>query len=127
MTFFFHAFAGCDQISLFFVSCRKKRAWRTWRNFDDVTENFIKPSSTSAIKAVKDAMPMLECFVVLMYGQTMNCLGINSCRCYFFVKMGRAMEAFRPTFAALLQHFFHLPYARLGMENGRRNLLASLD
>ena len=46
----------------------------------------IRPSSTlkeavKAIIAVKDVMPMLECFVVLIDDRTMKCLDDNSCRC----------------------------------------------
>ena len=65
---FFHAFTGCDQTS-FFANCRKKSAWSTWFNFDGVTETFIKLSSKPTITTVKEAMPMLERFVVLMYDQ----------------------------------------------------------
>ena len=62
----FHAFTGCDQ-TLFFANGREKKAWSTWHNFDEVTEIFVKLSSSPTIKAVTDAMPMLERFVVLMY------------------------------------------------------------
>ena len=48
---FFHAFPGCDQTS-FFANCREKSTWSTWRNFDEVTETFIKLSSSLTIKAV---------------------------------------------------------------------------
>ena len=48
---FFHAFPGCDQTS-FFENCRKKSTWSTWCNFDEVTETFIKLSSSLTIKAV---------------------------------------------------------------------------
>ena len=37
---FFHAFSGCDQVS-FFTRKGKKSAWRTWKNFDDVTASFF--------------------------------------------------------------------------------------
>ena len=99
---FFHAFTGCDQTS-FFANCKKKNAWSTWRNFADVTATFAKLSSDPTMQAVKDAMPMLEHFVVLMYDRTSKCLDVKSCRRDLFVKKGRAREALPPTFAALLQ------------------------
>ena len=106
---FFHAFTACDQTS-FFANCRNKSAWSTWRNFDEVTETSVKLSSSPTIKAVMDAMPVLERFVVLMYDRTSNCLDGNSCRRDLFVKKERAMEALPPTFAALLQHSFCAAY-----------------
>ena len=106
---FFHAFTGCDQTS-FFANCRKKSAWSTWFNFDGVTETFIKLSSKPTITTVKEAMPMLERFVVLMYDRSSNCIDVNSCRRNLFVKKGRGMEALPPTFAALLQHSYRAAY-----------------
>ena len=52
---------------MFFANGREKKAWSTWHNFDEVTETFVKLSSSPTIKAVTDAMPVLERFVVLMY------------------------------------------------------------
>ena len=98
---FFHPFTGCDQTS-FFAKCRKKSAWSTWRNFDEVTETFVKLSSSPIIKAVTDAIPVVERFDVLMYDRTSNCLDINSCSSDLFVKKGRAIEALPPTFATIL-------------------------
>ena len=86
---FFHAFTGCDQTS-FFANCKKKNAWSTWRNFANVTATFAKLSSDPTMQAVKDAMPMLEHFVVLMYDRTSKCLDVKSCRRDLFVKKGRA-------------------------------------
>ena len=106
---FFQIFTGCDQTS-FFANCKKKSAWNTWRNFDEVTETFVKLSSSPTVKAVAGAMPMLERFVILMYDRTNNCLDVNSCCCDLFVKKGRAMEALPPTFDAILQHSFHAAY-----------------
>ena len=106
---FFHAFTGCDQTS-FFANCREKSTWSTWHNFDEVTESFVKLSSAPTIKAVTDAMPMPERFVVLMCDRTSNCLDVNSCRCDLVVKKGQAMEALPPTFSALLPHSFRIAY-----------------
>ena len=69
----FHAFTGFDQTS-FFENSRKKIAWSTWHNFDEVTETFVKLSSSPTIRAVTNAMPVLKRFVVLMYDQTSNVL-----------------------------------------------------
>ena len=106
---FFHAFTGCDQTS-FFTNYKKKSARSTWQNFADVTATFAKLSSDPTMQAVKDAMPMLERFVVPMYDRTSNCLDVNSCRRDLFVKKGRAMEALPPTFAALFQHSSRTAY-----------------
>ena len=106
---FFHTFNGCDQTS-FFANCKKKSAWNTWWNFADVTATFAKLSSDPTMQAVKDAMPMLECFFVLMYDRTSNCLDVYSCPRDLFVKKERAMEALPPTFAALLQHSCRAAY-----------------
>ena len=106
---FFHSFTGTEQTS-YFANCRKKSAWTTWCNFDEVTETFIKLSFTPSLEDVKDAMPVLERFVVLMYDKTSNCLDVNSCRRNLFVKRGRAMDALPPTSAALLQHSFRAAY-----------------
>ena len=106
---FFHSLTGTDQTS-YFANCRKKSAWTTWCNFDEVTETFIKLSFTPSLEDVKDAMPVLERFVVLMYDKTSNCLDVNNCRRNLFVKKGRAMDALPPTSAALLQHSFRAAY-----------------
>ena len=49
-----------------FANCREKSMWNTWHNFDEVTETFVKLSSSPTIKAVTDAKPVLEWFAVLM-------------------------------------------------------------
>ena len=122
----------------------KKNTWSTWHNFDELTETFVKLSSSLTIKAVTDAMPVLERFVVLMYDRMSNCLDVNSCHLDLFVKKGWAMKALPPTFAALLQHNFCAAYqaghvwwqslnqqqqlpSSEGMENGWRNVFSSLD
>ena len=95
---FFHAFPGCDQTS-FFENCRKKSTWGTWCNFDEVTEAFIKRSSSLTIKAVTTD--------VWLDAQLSWC---HSCCRDLFVKKGQEMEALPLTFDALLQHSFHAAY-----------------
>ena len=41
---FFHAFTGCDQVS-FFTGKGTKSAWRTGKNFDDVTASSLSCSN----------------------------------------------------------------------------------
>ena len=106
---FFHAFAGCDQTS-FFANCRKKSTQSTWCNSDDATETFIKHSSISTIKAVKDAMPMLERFIVLMYHQIKQLSWYQQLPSWFICEKGGPMEALPPIFAALPQHSFRAAY-----------------
>ena len=88
----------------------ERNAWSTWHNFDEVTETSVKLSSSPTIKAVTDATPVLERFVVPMYDRTINCLDVSSCRRDLFLKKGQAMGAIPPTFSVLLQHSFHAAY-----------------
>ena len=99
-----------DVTRLRFLQLARKSAWKAWLNFDCITEIFIKLESALTKADVKDAMPMLERFVVLMYDRTSNCLDVNSCQRDLFVKKGHAMESLPPTFKALLQHTYRAAY-----------------
>ena len=74
------------------------------------SQTFIKLGPAPTKADVKDAMPMLERFVVLMYDRKSNCLDANSCRRDLFVKKVRAMESLPPTFEALLRHTYRAAY-----------------
>ena len=104
----FHAFTRRDQ-TLFFASRRKINASSTWHNFDEVTETFVKLSSSPKIKAATDAMPVLDRFVVLMYDRTSNCLDVNSCRRDLGLKRGKQWKPSRRH----LPHFFTTAFVLL--------------
>ena len=62
---FFHAFTGCDQVS-FFTRKGKKSAWRTWKNFDDVTASFVSCSNFPSDQELKELLPTIERYVTLL-------------------------------------------------------------
>ena len=99
----FHAFTGCDQTS--FSSGRgKKTSWNAWQVFDEVTEAFKRLMNVPSIDTLQDVMPVLERFVVLMYGRFSICMNVNDARKELFAHRGRSIESIPPTADALFQH-----------------------
>lgn len=76
---FSHAMTGCDQVS-FLSYVTKLSAWKVWELYDDVTSVFIKLRNQPSLIEVKDAMPTLERFTVLLYSRSSNALTTNECR-----------------------------------------------
>ena len=76
---FSHAMTGCDQVS-FLSQVTKLSACKVWELYDDVTSVFIKLRNQSSLSEVKDAMPTLERFTVLLYSRSSNALITNECR-----------------------------------------------
>ena len=76
---FSHAMTGCDQVS-FLSQVTKLSACKFWELYDDVTSVFIKLRNQSSLSEVKDAMPTLERFTVLLYSRSSNALITNECR-----------------------------------------------
>ena len=62
---FFYAMTRCDQV-YFLSHVTKFSAWKLWKFFDDVTSVFIKLTNQPPFNEVKDAMPTLERFTVLL-------------------------------------------------------------
>ena len=76
---FSHAMTGCDQVS-FLSQVTKLSACKVWELYHDVTSVFIKLRNQSSLSEVKDAMPTLERFTVLLYSRSSNALITNECR-----------------------------------------------
>ena len=100
---FFHAFTGCDHIS-FFTGKGKKSAWRTRKNFDDITASFASCSNFLSDQELKELFPTIERYVTLLYDQSSLLESINDCQKVLFATKGRSLEAILPTHDALLQH-----------------------
>ena len=100
---FFHAFTGCDQVS-FFTGKGKESAWRTWKNFDDVTASFVSCSNFPSGKELKELFPTIDRYVTLLYDQSSLLESVNDCRKVLFATKGRSLEAIPPTHDALFQH-----------------------
>ena len=56
------------------------------------------------MKDVQDSLPVLERFVVLMYGRASQCQSINDAGKVLFAQKGRTLENIPPPADALLQH-----------------------
>ena len=106
---FFHAFTGCDQVS-FFGYCGKLKAWKTWKMFPEVTRTFKMLSNFPTLNQVKDAMPIIEQFVALMYKSTTMSKTVNEARRELFIKDSRNLENIPPTAASLYQHTLRAAY-----------------
>ena len=90
---FFHAFSGCDQVS-FFPGKGKKSAWRTWKNFDDVTASLVSCSNFPSDQELKELFPTIERYVTLLYDQSSLLESVNDCpkallKCTALCKCGR--------------------------------------
>ena len=96
---FSHAMTGCDQVS-FLSQVTKLSACKVWELYDDVTSVFIKLRNQSSLSEVKDAMPTLERFTVLLYSRSSNALITNECRWELF-SQGKAINNIPPTGAVL--------------------------
>ena len=100
----FHAFTGCDQTS-FFLNRGKKTAWNTVKVFTEVVDAFESLSKVPpSEQQLKDQMPIIERFVVLMYDRTSSCESVDDARRGMFTQKGRSIELIPPTSAALFQH-----------------------
>ena len=61
---FFHAFTGCDTVSMFY-GIGKRLAWKTWMNFRQVDSAFTTFATNSGQSEM--SMKIIERYVVLMY------------------------------------------------------------
>lgn len=99
----FHSFTECDQTSSF-ASIGKKKAWEAWAIYDEVTEVFQSLSAAPTISAVSDAIPVLQCFMVLMYDRTSSYTTVNAARKDLFTRKGRNIESIPPTAESTTAH-----------------------
>ena len=67
----FHALTGCDTTSCF-ASKGKRIAWSTWSAFNDVTPAFCILTHTPSPDEVKEVLPTIERFIVLMYDRSFH-------------------------------------------------------
>ena len=74
----FHSFTGCDTVSGF-ATVGKKKAWETWKAFNDVTKAFIALSESP--EGIPDGvMTTFERFATLLYDRTSQLQSINEAR-----------------------------------------------
>ena len=92
---FFHTFTGCHQVS-FFTGKRKKSAWRTWKNFDDVTASFVSCSNFPSDQELKELFPTIERYVTLLYDRSSLLESVNDCQKALFARKGKSLEASPP-------------------------------
>ena len=104
----FHAFTGCDTVSMFFGK-GKKTALNTWNAFTDVTDAFTELSSHKPVIDGK-LMASLERFVVLLYDRSSTNATVDTARKHMFVHKGRQFDNIPPTRAALDQHVLRTAY-----------------
>ena len=105
---FFYSLTGCDQVS-FFSNVTKNTAWKIWQVFPEVNETFATLSDEPTEDCLRNALPLIERFVILHYNQTSNCMLVNECRKELFCK-GRAIVNIPPTQAALFQQMKRAAY-----------------
>ena len=98
----FHSFTGCDTVSGF-ATAGKKKAWETWKAFDDVTQALIALSESPA-EIPDGVMTTLERFTILLYDRTSQLQSLNEARKHLFTTKSRTMESIPPTKAALIEH-----------------------
>ena len=62
---FFYSLTGCDQVS-FFSNVTKNTAWKIWQVFIDVNETFATLSDEPTEDSLRNALPLIERFVILL-------------------------------------------------------------
>ena len=105
---FFHVFTGCDQVS-FFSHLTKTSAWKVWSLFEEITPIFQKLSNQPTTEDVKESLPAIERFTVLLYHRSSNCVIANDCRCDLFCQ-GQSMDNIPPSSSALWKHLLRSSY-----------------
>ena len=73
---FFLAITGFDQVS-FLSHVTKKSAWKVWDLFKEITLVFCRLSNQPSLNKVKDSLPIVERFTVLLYHRISNCITMN--------------------------------------------------
>ena len=93
-----------------------KTAWKTWSNFPEVTQTFVKLRESPSNQDIADAFPLIEHFTALMYKQKTNALSVDKARRKMFVKDGRDFETIPITSSALLEHITSILYWKTRLE-----------
>ena len=105
---FFNALTGCDQVS-FLSHVTKKSAWKVWSFFEEITPIFKKLGNQSTIEDVKESLPAIERFTVLLCHRSSNCVTTNDCRRDLFCQ-GRSIDNITPSSSALWKHLLCSSY-----------------
>ena len=90
----FHSFTGCDTV-FGFATVGKKKAWETWKAFDDVTQALLALSE-SAEKIPDDVMTSFERFTILLYDHTSQLQSSNDAWKYLCTTKSKTMESIPP-------------------------------
>src|SRR6218665_849186 len=84
---FFHAFSGCDNVSVF-KGKRRKMLFQTWSNFPEATQTFMKLSSQHQMVNSHD-LNVLEKFTVMLYERSSSESNMDSTRRTLFTQKNR--------------------------------------
>lgn len=103
----FHALTGCDTTSMF-RGIGKNKAFSTWNVYPDVTSALCVLSQVPSPENVKDLLPSLERFVIIMYNRCSTDENVNAARQTLF--RTREIENIPPTQAALYQHLLRVAF-----------------
>ncbi|KAK3921529.1 Chromosome-associated kinesin KIF4 [Frankliniella fusca] len=99
----FHAFSGCDTVS-FFSGKGKKSAWAAWDRTDDQMTRAFKILGVPCNRPPDHVLPVLERYVVALYGAKESCSTVNDARQHLFSTAGRPVTLIPPTLGCLTQH-----------------------
>ena len=107
-----HAFTGCNTASSF--GGKEKTAWKTWKIFPEVSDAFLEMTNILGGEMSDTCMIQLECFVVLMYDITSECLEVNEAKKQLFTQKSRTLETIPSTKPQLEQHIKRASYQARG-------------
>ena len=85
-----------------FVGYGKKTAWAVWNLFPELT-NALLELAHATTEISKQAMHVIERFVILIYDRTSTYTDVNQARKKLFAKTA-SVKRIPPTLAALEQH-----------------------
>ena len=88
----------------------KKTAWETWKVFPEVSDAFLEMTNILGGEMSDVCVIQLECFAVLMYDRTSECLEVNEARNQVFIQKSRTLETIPPTKSTLEQHIKRASY-----------------
>ncbi|KAE8744656.1 hypothetical protein FOCC_FOCC008717 [Frankliniella occidentalis] len=99
----FHAFTGCDTVS-FFSHKGKKSAWAAWDEKDEETTRAFKIIGMPNVNPPDLTLPVMERFVIALYGAKDICDTVKDARQHLFATEGKPLLLIPPTAEALKQH-----------------------
>ena len=78
-----HCLTGCDEV-LFFSSCGKRMAWKTWQNYPWLTESLVNLCNKPTAEVIESELNTIERFFCLMYHAASTKYEVNECRQQLF-------------------------------------------